>query len=273
MPSKKKLIPKFLTAVVVLLTSGQIAQTQQTSELLVDTEPPRMILRTPETIVALFVKTESRAREALKQYTFKRDVVLQTLGPKGQVTGQYVRNSQFLFDDNGNRIERVTYHPPSSIREMRITKEDIQDLAGAQLLGLDIFESAKYRLTYADEELLAVQRVYRLSVEPAVKPNPNRMRERYFRGTVWIDAITFRIVKVRGVVEPRGKQRFPTFETWRGPVTSSFFFTTHTEADDVLHFPNRDVNYRIRVRYYDYKLFASTVSVKEISEPEREVKR
>lgn len=272
MPSKKKLIPKFLTAVVVLLTSGQIAQTQQTSELLVDTEPPRMILP-PETIVALFVKTESRAREALKQYTFKRDVVLQTLGPKGQVTGQYVRNSQFLFDDNGNRIERVTYHPPSSIREMRITKEDIQDLAGAQLLGLDIFESAKYRLTYADEELLAVQRVYRLSVEPAVKPNPNRMRERYFRGTVWIDAITFRIVKVRGVVEPRGKQRFPTFETWRGPVTSSFFFTTHTEADDVLHFPNRDVNYRIRVRYYDYKLFASTVSVKEISEPEREVKR
>ena len=273
MPSKKKLIPKCLTAVFVLLTSSQIAQTQQTSELLVDTEPPRMIRRTPETIVTLFVKTESRAREALKQYAFKRDVVLQTLGPKGQVTGQYVRNSQFLFDDKGNRIERVTYHPPSSIREMRITKEDIQDLAGAQLLGLDIFESAKYRLTYSGEELLAVQRVYRLSVEPAVKPNPNRMRERFFRGTVWIDAITFQIVKVRGVVEPQGKQRFPTFETWRGPVTSSFFFPTHTEADDVLHFPNRDVNYRIRVRYYDYKLFASTVSVKEISEPEREVKR
>ena len=35
----------------------------------------------------------------------------------------------------------------------------------------------------------------------------------------------------------------------------------------MLHFPNRDVNYRIRVRYYDYKLFASTVRVKELHEP------
>ena len=273
MSSKKKLISRCLTAVVVLLSLSQLAHTQQKSELLIDTEPPRMLLRTPETIIALFFKTESRARQALKQYTFKRDVLLQTLGPKGQVTGQYVRNSQFLFDDKGNRIERITYHPPSSIREMRITKEDIQDLAGAQLLGVDIFEPAKYQLTYAGEELLAVQRVYRLSVEPAVKPNPHRMRERFFRGSVWIDAITFQIVKVRGVVEPQGKQRFPTFETWRGPVTSSFFFPTHTEADDVLRFPNRDVNYRIRVRYYDYQLFGSTVGVKEINEPEREVKR
>ncbi len=267
MPSKKKLISNCLTAVFALLTSSQVVHTQQASEILVDGEPPRMILRTPETILALFFKTESRAREALKQYTFKRDVVLQTVGPKGQVTGQYVRNSQFLFDDKGNRIERVTYHPPSSIREMRITKEDIQDLAGAQLLGVDIFESAKYQLTYDGEDLLALQRVYRLSVEPAVKPNPYRMRERFFRGSVWIDAVTFQIVRVRGVVEPQGKQRFPTFETWRGPVTSSFFFPTHTEADDVLHFPNRNVNYRIRVRYYDYRLFASTVSVREINSP------
>ena len=273
MPSKTKLISKCLTVVVVLLTSSQMAHTQQKVELLADTDPPRMMLRTPETILALFFKSESRAREALKQYTFKRDVLLQTLGSKGQITGQYVRNSQFLFDDKGNRIERVTYHPPSSIREMRITKEDIQDLAGAQLLGVDIFESAKYQLTFAGEELLAGQHVYRLRVEPAVKPNPHRMKERFFRGSVWIDAITFQIVKVRGVVEPQGKQRFPTFETWRGPVTSSFFFPTHTEADDVLHFPNRDVNYRIRVRYYDYQVFASTVRVKEIDEAGREVKR
>lgn len=273
MRPKTRFISGRLTAVVVLLTSIQIAHTQQTSEALLDTEPPPMVLRTPETILASFVKTESQAREVLKQYTFKRDVVLQTIGPDGQVTGQYVRNSQFLFDDKGNRIERVTYHPPSTIREMRITKEDIQDLAGAQLLGIDIFESAKYQLTYAGQELLDGMRVHRLSVEPAVKPNPYRMRERFFRGSVWIDTVTFQIVKVRGIVEPQGKQRFPTFETWRGPVTSSFSFPTRTEADDILHFPNRDVNYRIRVRYYGYRLFASTVRVKEIHEPSAEVKR
>lgn len=267
MPGKPKFISRCLTAVVVLLTSIQIANTQQPSEGLLDIAPPRMVLR-PESILASFVKTESQLRDALKQYTFKRDVVLQTIGPGGQVTGQYLRNSEFLFDDKGNRIERVTYHPPSTIREMRITKEDIQDLADAQLLGIDIFESAKYRLTYVGPELLAAKQVYHLKVEPAVKPNPFRMRERFFSGAVWIDAVTFQIVKVRGVVEPHGKQRFPIFETYREPVTPSFFFPTRTEADDILHFPERDVNYRIRVRYYDYKLFASTVRVKEIDEPQ-----
>jgi hypothetical protein len=242
------------------LTAIRIAHTQ-------DSEPPPMVLRTPSTIIESFVKTETRLRQSLNQHTFKRDVVLQTIGRNGNVTGEYIRNSQFLFDDKGNRIERVTYHPPSTIREMRITKEDIRDLAGSQLLGVDILESGKYQLTYEGQEFVAGKRVYRLAVEPAVKPNPYRMSERFFRGAIWIDTANFQTVKVRGIVEPQGKQRFPTFETWREPVTSTFNFPTRTEADDVLHFPNRDVNYRIRVRYYDYKLFASTVSVKELHDP------
>jgi hypothetical protein len=257
---------KLKSAVLLLLLLASWIQTIQAQTRFMD-EPPRMVLRTPETILASFVKAESQVREALKHYTFKRDVILQTIGPTGDVTGQYIRKSQFLFDDNGNRVERVLYRPPSTMRKLRITKEDIQDLANAQLLGIDIVESSKYQLAYAGKELLAGSLVYRISVEPVVKPNPHRMSERFFRGSVWIDAITFQIVKVRGVVEPHGKQRFPIFETWREPIVSLLSFPTRTEADDVLRFPSGDVNYRIRVRYYDYKLFASTLTVKEIDEP------
>jgi hypothetical protein len=57
------------------------------------------------------------------------------------------------------------------------------------------------------------------------------------------------------------------FETWRGPNTAALSLPTRTEADDILHFPKRDVRYRIRVRYYDYKLFASQLKVTEIEEP------
>ena len=229
--------------------------------------PPPFVLRTPESIVAAFIKTEAQVRDALNQHTFKPEAVLQTIGPNGEVTGEYIRNSQFLFDDRGNRIERVTFHPPSTIREMRITKEDIQDLAGAQLLGIDISETSKYRLSYAGEETIAGTRVYVLIVEPSVSPNPHRMNERFFVGRVWIDANSFQMVKVKGVVEPHGKQRFPVFQTWREPLTSKLYLPTRTEADDVLHFPKRDVNYRIRVRYYDYKLFTSKLKITEIDEP------
>ena len=267
MRSRTKQTFGFLALMLLLLTAIRIVHTQETARAILDREPPPMTLRSPAGIVESFLKTETKLRQSLNQHTFKRDVVLQTIGPGGQVTGEYIRNSQFLFDDNGNRIERVTYHPPSTIREMRITKEDIKDLAGAQLLGVDVLESAKYEMTYAGEALLDGKRVFKLAVEPKFTPNPYRMSERFFRGAVWIDAITFQVVKVRGIVEPQGKQRFAVFETSREPSISNFNFPSRTEADDVLHFPDRDVNYRIRVRYYDYKLFASTVRVKELDEP------
>jgi len=217
-------------------------------------------------IMAQFVEAETKVREALKQNTFKRDVVLQTIGPAGEVTGEYIRNSQFIFDDKGRRIERVLFHPASTIREMRITKEDIQDLAGSQLLGIDVVEANKYILSYAGRVTVDSRDVFAIDVRPANQPDPNHMNERYFVGRVWIDTASFQIVKVKGIVEPQGKQRFPVFETWRQAVNGSLAFPTRTEADDILHFQGRDVHYRIKVRYYDYKLFGSKVTVKEIDE-------
>ena len=73
-----------------MLSLSQLAYAQKA----LDTAPPPMTLRTPDSIVASFIKTESQVREALKQHTFQRDFVLQTIGPNGPVTGQYIRNSQ-----------------------------------------------------------------------------------------------------------------------------------------------------------------------------------
>ena len=220
----------------------------------------------PATILARFVSAETKVREALKQHTFRRDVVLQTIGPNGEVTGVYVRNSQFIFDDRGRRIERVIFHPASTIREMRITKEDIQDLEESQLLGIDIVEASKYQLTYAGSELVDARQLLAVDVAPATTPDPRRMRERFFVGRVWLDPISFQIVKLKGIVEPQGKQRFPLFVTWRDPIKDELRFPTRTEADDILHFQSGDVHYRIQVRYYNYQEFRSKVSVQDVDE-------
>ena len=221
-------------------------------------------------VIAGFVAAEARVREALNQHTFKRDVVLQTIGPNGEVTGEYIRNSQFLFDDRGRRIEKVLFRPASTIREMRITKEDIKDLSDSQLLGIDIAEATKYHLTYTGIETIDSRQLFAIDVTPSVEPNPKRMKERFFVGRVWVDPNTFQIVKIRGIVEPQGKQRFPIFETWREPSKNELAFPTRTEADDVLHFESGDVHYRIKVRYYEYKLFGSKVSITEVDGPAME---
>ena len=219
-----------------------------------------------ETIIKRFIDTESRQRAALNQHMFRRDVILQTIAPGGEVTGEYIRNSEFLFDDKGRRIERLIYHPPSTIREMRITREDIQDLAGSQLLGVDVTDVAKYQFRVAGREKLNSREVIAIDVTPLIQPDPHRMTERFFVGRIWIDANTFQVVKTEGSVEPQGKQRFPHFETWREPIDSTLVFPVRTNADDVLHFPARDVHYRITVRYYDYKLFTCQVNIKEIDD-------
>src|SRR5882672_11853336 len=54
---------------------------------------------TPASIVENFIAAERKFRETLIQFSFKRDVVLETIGPGGEVTGEYIRNSVFALDD------------------------------------------------------------------------------------------------------------------------------------------------------------------------------
>src|SRR6266704_3219360 len=122
-------------------------------------------------------------------------------------------------------------------------------------------------LTYVGRMTIDSQEVMAIDVRPSVEPDPNHMSERYFVGRVWIDPVSFQVVRVKGTVEPQGKQRFPLFETWRQPLNGAPAFPVRTEADAVLHFLGRDVHYRIKVRYYDYKVFGSKLTIKDIDQP------
>jgi hypothetical protein len=232
--------------------------------------PSSFLLPSPANIVSNFTATEKKFRDILLHFSFKRDVTLQTIGPDGNVTGEYVRNSVFVLSDSGQRVEQVVYHPRSTITEMKITKEDVQDLAGSQLFGLETEKLAaadlSYDLVYVGAETINGRKAYQLAVSPKQEPNPHDMRTRFFVGKIWIDAITFQTIKLRGITEPHGKQRFPLFETTRELRVENQLFPSATTADDVLHFSGKDVRYRVAVRYYDFKRFASQVKIVEVNE-------
>jgi hypothetical protein len=217
-------------------------------------------------ILRRVIAKELAFREALKQYTFSRTVVLQTVGSGGQITGAYVRNSQFVINDLGAPLEKVTYHPPSTIREMKITKEDIQDLAGVQLFGFAAANLSRYDLELAGSEIIQGRKTYVVNARPRQAPDPHKMKERFFVGRLWVDAETYSVFRLRGVAQPQGKQRFPFFETRRSQIDNRFWFPAETWADDVLHFPSQAVHYRIMVRYSNFKRFSSTVRVAELDE-------
>jgi hypothetical protein len=123
---------------------------------------------------------------------------------------------------------------------------------------------SSYNFSYLGEVSLRGRPMYLLEVKPRNEPDPRQMRLRFFVGRIWVDQVSFQATLLRGTTEPHGKQRFPVFETERNVSVESLPFPSSTFADDVLHFLDRDVRYRVKVRYYDFKRFASRVKIVEL---------
>src|SRR5216684_8690464 len=62
-------------------------------------------------IIRAFTTRETEFHKALLEYAFKRDALIQVLGMGGQVIGEYHRVSDFTFDDQGNRYEKINFFP------------------------------------------------------------------------------------------------------------------------------------------------------------------
>lgn len=220
-----------------------------------------------ERIIRAFVAKELEFRRALTQYGFKRDAVVQTIGMGGQISGEYRRTSNFTFGDDGRRFERVTFAPMSTLKEIEVTPEDIEDLSGVQTFAIEPANVHLYNITYVGQERIDELDLYIFDISPKVLPDP-KTKQRMFHGRVWVDQQDLQIVKVRGKGVPEGKQRFPTFETYREQIDGRYWFPTYTYADEKLVFPNGQIAHvRMRIRFADYARARGSVKIIEEGEP------
>jgi hypothetical protein len=221
-----------------------------------------------ERIIRAFTAKETQFRQALNQYVFKRDAVIQTIGQGGQITGEYHRASTFVFADNGTRYEKINFFPAPTLTEVSFTNEDLEDLGGVQPFALEISKTNQYNFNYVGKEHLDELDTYVFDVAPKIMPNPKKVKERFFQGRIWVDDRDLQIVKTRGKGVPEGEQRFPTFETYREQIDRKYWFPTYTSADDVLDFPNgQSVHVRMLVRYTDFKQGRGILTVIDDDEP------
>ena len=203
-----------------------------------------------ERILAAFRAKEAEFRRALNQYGFKRDAVIQSIGQGGQVTGEYHRVSYLTFDAAGKQREKIITFP---IPTLSLEPADLEDLNTIQVFGLEAEKLDLYKFTYVGRERVDELDTYVFDVAPKVMPDPKKSRERFFQGRVWIDDRDMQIVKAKGKGVPQGKQRFPTFETYREQVDGRYWFPSYTYADDPLVLANGDViRIRMRIRFTDF---------------------
>ncbi|MCM3870493.1 MAG: hypothetical protein ND895_07370 [Pyrinomonadaceae bacterium] len=220
-------------------------------------------------IIQAFTAKETEFRRALGEYAFKRDATVQTIGMGGQVSGEYRRVSQFVFTDQNERFEKITFFPQPTLTELTFTKEDLEDLGGVQPFALEASKINQYDFKYMGREQIDELGTYVFDVAPKVLPK--KVSERFFQGRVWVDDQDLQIVKVKGKGVPEGDQRFPVFETYREQIDGRYWFPTYTSADDELVFPKgQAVHIRMLVRYTDYKRFRSEVKITEVDEAPEE---
>jgi len=249
-----------LTVSALVSTTASVARSQQ---------QPVVYRASPDVpaIISAFTRKETEFRQALNQYAFKRDATVQTIGMGGQITGEYHRVSQFVFDDQGKRYEKITFFPMPTLTEISVTQEDLEDLGGIQPFALEAAKLDQYDFNYVGPEHVDELDTYVFDVRPKIMPNPEKSKERFFQGRVWVDARDLQIVKVKGKGVPEGKQRFPLFETYREQIDGRYWFPTYTYADDNLVFPNgQTAHVRMLVRYSDFQRFSSKVRITEVEE-------
>jgi len=219
-------------------------------------------------IIKTFTAKESQFRQALNEYAFKRDALLQSLGMGGQITGEYHRVSYFTFDDQGNRYEKISYFPMPSFQS--VTQEDLDDLGGIQPFALEPSKIAQYNFKYVGKEKIDELNLYVFDVTPKVMPDPKETKERLFMGRVWVDDQDLQIVKTKGKGVPETKNnKFPTVETYREQIDGRYWFPTYSYADEELLFDKGDpLHIRMKVRYSDFELARAKVKIIEVEDPD-----
>ena len=221
-----------------------------------------------ERIIRSFTAKEAEFRRALNSYSFKRDALIQSIGMGGQVIGEYHRVSNFTFDDQGNRYEKITFFPMATMAE--VTAEDIEDLGGIKPFALEPSKVDMYNIRYVGKEKIDELNLYIFDVQPKVMPDPKKTKERLFSGRIWVEDQELNIVKTKGKGVPETKvNKFPTVETYRENIDGRYWFPTYSYADEELVFDNGgSLHVRMKVRYTDFTPSRATLRVTELGENE-----
>jgi hypothetical protein len=217
--------------------------------------PPQAI--TVQDLVQKFAGREEVFKDARNHYAYTQDVTVQTLDGD-TISGEFRETTDVLYDDQGRRVEKVTYAPQNTLKGISITKEDYDDFRNRLPFVLTTQDLGQYNISYVGQQHVDEIDTYVFDIAP--KKVDKDGGPRFFQGRIWVDNRDFQIVKTCGKNVPDihkkdSENLTPKFVTYREQIDGQYWFPTYTRADDDLHFRNGDVRIREIVKYTNYKRF------------------
>jgi ketosteroid isomerase-like protein len=240
-------------AVAVLAVAGALAA--QDEDSVMDPSPPAVPVRE---IVRRFAAQEQIFKEAYNHYTYREVVKMQTLGEQGYVDGEYDDTFDVTFDNQGNRVVKPVSHPRDTLKRIRVTQEDIDDLRDRMPFVLTSDELPSYKINYKGQQDASGTHCYVFDIAPKAMEEGRR----YFEGRIWVDANAYQVVKSSGKAVPdiynrSGENLFPKFTTFRELVDDKYWFPSYTRSNDTLFFSGGPVHIVEVVDYTNYKRFGA----------------
>jgi hypothetical protein len=215
----------------------------------------------PDEIIQKFAAKEKAFAEALENYTYRQTSKILELDDSGEAVGKYEMTADMTFSPEGKRVEHVVRAPVSTLKNLILTGEDLEDLKNTQPFTLTTDQLPLYDIRYLGKQNADEIPCYVFSVKPK-KLTPGK---RFFEGQIWVDDRDFQIVKTYGkgvgYQKKSDDQQFPKFETLREQIDGKYWFPTYTHADDTLHFKDHPQKIRMLVTYKDYKKFSGKSTI------------
>lgn len=208
-----------------------------------------------EQLIQKFLAGEDKVQSARSHYHFTEDVMVKTLDGN-TANGQFHQSSNVSYDEHGKRLETVAFAEQSTLRDISLSAEDMNDIHVFMQWILTSEQAAQYDLTYAGQQHVDDLETYVFHVVPK-KEEKNK---RYFQGRVWVDSRDLQVVKLCGKSVPdnvhvKKNQPMdirPMFVSYRQIVDGNWF-PAYTRVDDTLHFKAQSVHVREIVKFAEYK--------------------
>ncbi|HET9528745.1 MAG TPA: hypothetical protein VFQ92_00220 [Blastocatellia bacterium] len=213
----------------------------------------------PEEALKRAAAAEEELKASERAYTYRQEILVQAIGEAGSISGQYYRVSEIVYDDLGNRKEKIIEFPPSRLTNLLgVMKPDFKSLLGVEPFFLTPGSLSEYAIRFVERQRLDEINTFAYDVEPAPKAAATKRKQgdaRPFKGRIWIEDQEFQMVKAEGraFTNKDDREMFPKFEYYR----EYLWLPSYVYADDILEFKRYDVPLRMKIKYTGYKRVAS----------------
>jgi hypothetical protein len=212
----------------------------------------------PANLARQIAHRESETKAARDRYTYRQTVIFAELDNHGAETGEYREQRDVIFSPEHERTERIIGKPLDTLKRLKLTDEDFQDIRGIQPFVMTEDQLWNYETKFRGDETIDGVDCWVLQV----RPRQILQGQRLFDGLLWADKKDFSIVRMEGQAVPQMLSRqqenlFPRFTTVRQAIDGHHRFPVATYADDTLPFSTGLLRVRLTIRYSQYQRFGA----------------